>query len=119
MEKRSITLEDGTVKDVFVIYALGNFTADQRDEITRNSAILNLSITKNLNGKISINKVDYVPIYMYKNQNAKVHKFKILDIEKSLLAYESGDTSVVDFALYNKLQIQLDKIRSILGDELN
>lgn len=119
MEKKTITLEDGTTKEVFVVYALGNFTADQRDEITRDSAILNLNITKNVDGKISINKVDYVPIYMYKNINAKTHKFKILDIEKSLLAYESGDNSVVDLALYNKLKTQLEKIKSILGEEIN
>ena len=56
MEKKTITLEDGTMKDVFVVYALGNFTADQRDEITRDSAILNLNITKQLDGSISINK---------------------------------------------------------------
>ena len=84
MEKKTITLQDGTTKDVFVVYALGNFTADQRDEITRDSAILNLTITKNSDGKISIDKVNYVPIYMYKNTNVSTHKFKILDIEKTI-----------------------------------
>lgn len=119
MEKKTITLDDGTTKDVFVVYALGNFTADQRDEITRDSAILNLNITKNVDGKISINKVDYVPIYMYKNSNAKTHKFKILDIEKSIVKYEAGDTSSISPAVYNNLKTQLEKIKSILGDEIN
>ncbi len=119
MEKKTITLDDGTTKDVFVVYALGNFTADQRDEITRDSAILNLNITKNVDGKISINKVDYVPIYMYKNSNAKTHKFKILDIEKSIAKYEAGDTSSISPAVYNNLKTQLEKIKSILGDEIN
>ena len=118
MEKKTITLEDGTMKDVFVVYALGNFTADQRDEITRDSAILNLNITKQLDGSISINKVEYVPIYMYKNQNAKTHKFKILDIQKSIAQYEYGDTSVVNASLYKNLKVQLDKIRNILGKEV-
>lgn len=119
MEKKTITLDDGTTKDVFVVYALGNFTADQRDEITRDSAILNLNITKNVDGKISINKVDYVPIYMYKNSNAKSHKFKILDIEKSIAKYEAGDTSSISPAVYNNLKTQLEKIKSILGNEIN
>ena len=119
MEKKTITLDDGTTKDVFVVYALGNFTADQRDEITRDSAILNLNITKNVDGKISINKVDYVPIYMYKNSNAKSHKFKILDIEKSIAKYESGDTSSISPTVYTNLKTQLEKIKSILGDEIN
>ena len=119
MEKKTITLDDGSTKDVFVVYALGNFTADQRDEITRDSAILNLNITKDLDGKISINKVDYVPIYMYKNSSAKSHKFKILDIEKCIAQYDSGDTSYIDASLYSKLKVQLEKIKSILGDEIN
>ena len=119
MEKKTITLDDGTTKDVFVVYALGNFTADQKDEITRDSAILNLNITKNVDGKISINKVDYVPIYMYKNSNAKSHKFKILDIKKSIVKYEAGDTSSISPAVYNNLKTQLEKIKSILGDEIN
>lgn len=119
MEKKTITLDDGTTKDVFVVYALGNFTADQRDEITRDSAILNLNITKNVDGNISINKVDYVPIYMYKNSNAKSHKFKILDIEKSIAKYESGDTSSISPTVYTNLKTQLEKIKSILGDEIN
>ncbi len=119
MEKKTITLDDGTTKDVFVVYALGNFTADQRDEITRDSAILNLNITKNLDGKISINKVNYVPIYMYKDKNAKTHKFKILDIKKCISQYESGDTSYISSTLYKNLKTQLEKITNILGPEIN
>ena len=118
MEKKTITLDDGSTKDVFVVYALGNFTADQRAEITRDSAILNLDITKDSDGKILINKVSYVPIYMSKNSAAKVHKFKILDIEKSIANYDSGDTSIGS-SVYSNLKVQLQKIRDILGDEIN
>lgn len=118
MEKKTITLDDGSTKDVFVVYALGNFTADQRAEITRDSAILNLDITKDSDGKILINKVSYVPIYMYKNSAAKVHKFKILDIEKSIANFDSGDTSIGS-SVYSNLKVQLKKIRDILGDEIN
>ena len=119
MEKKTITLQDGTTKDVFVVYALGNFTADQRDEITRDSAILNLTITKNSDGKISIDKVNYIPIYMYKNTNISTHKFKILDIEKTIKDYEEGKTTSINSTVYNNLKKQLEKIKSILGDELN
>lgn len=118
MEKRIITLPDGTEKEVFVVYALGNFTADQRDEITRDSAILNLTITKNSDNKISIDNVNYVPIYMYKNSNASLHKFKILDIEKTIAAYDSGLNTSIGLTTYNNLKKQLDKIRSILGEEI-
>lgn len=119
MEKRTVSLDDGTIKDCFVVYALGNFTADQREEITRDSAILNLTITKNSDGKISIDKVNYVPIYMYKNKNISTKKFKILDIEKTISEYESGQDTSIGSSVYNNLKIQLQKIRSILGNEIN
>ena len=119
MEKKNITLTDGTEKEVFVVYALGNFTADQRDEITRDSAILNLTITKNIDGKITIDKADYVPIYMYKNPNSNLHKFKILDIEKTIQDYDSGLNTSIGLTTYNNLKKQLDKIKSILGEEIN
>lgn len=119
MEKKTITLEDESTKEVFVVYALGNFTADQRDEITRDSAILNLTITKDSDGKISIDKVDYVPIYMYKNTNTSTHKFKILDIEKTIKEYEDGKNTSITSNVYTNLQTQLEKIKSILGPEIN
>ena len=98
MEKKTITLDDGTTKDVFVVYALGNFTADQRDEITRDSAILNLNITKNVDGNISINKVDYVPIYMYKNSNKVylIRKFKSYIKLKNLIKIDKQINDIVD-----------------------
>ena len=114
MEKRSVTLEDGTVKDCFVIYALGNFICDQNSENTRNSIILNLDITKNPDGKISIDKVDYVPIYMYKNSNFSIRKMKLLDIEKSILDYESGTDNSIGSSTYNLLKNELENIKEIV-----
>ena len=114
MEKRSVTLEDGTVKDCFVIYALGNFICDQNSENTRNSIILNLDITKNVNGKISIDKVDYVPIYMYKNSNLSIRKMKLLDIEKSISDYESGVNTSIGNSTYNVLKNELENIKEII-----
>lgn len=116
MEKKNITLSDGSSKEVFVVYALGNFTADQRDEITRDSAILNLTITKQSDGKITIDNVNYVPIYMYKNTSKSSKKFKILDIKKSISDYESGNTTEINSSLYLNLKTQLEKITNILGN---
>ena len=87
MEKKTITLEDGSTKDGFIIYALGNFICDQNAENTRNSIILNLTITKHADEKISIDKVEYTPIYMYKNPNLSIRKMKVLDIEKTISDY--------------------------------
>ena len=63
-EKREITLSNGTTKDGFVVYSLGNLLADQNKKYTRDSAILTLNITKDENDKIKINTVKYVPTYI-------------------------------------------------------
>ena len=114
MEKRSVTLADGTAEDCFVVYALGNFICDQNSENTRNSIILNLDITKNPDGKISIDKVDYVPIYMYKNSNLNIRKMKLLDIEKSISDYENGVDTSISSSTYNLLKDELENIKEII-----
>ena len=118
MEKRTVTLDDGTEKECFVIYALGNFTADQRETITRNSIILNLTITKNADRKISIDKATYTPIYMYKYTNKSSKKFKVLDLEKTINDYESGKDKSIEKTNYDLLKSQLVKIKDIVGEEI-
>ena len=114
MEKRTVTLEDGSIKECFVIYAFGNFICDQNAENTRNSIILNMDITKNSDGKISIDNIDYVPIYMYKNPNLKLRKMKVLDIEKSISNYENGIDTSIGQSTYTLLQNELKKINETL-----
>ena len=114
MEKKTITLEDGTTKDVFVIYSLGNFISGQVKELTKDTAILNLTITKHGDsGKITIDKADYTPLYMYKG-TSKTHAFKLMDINKSIAAYESYSPNAVSKDIYNTLVKELEKIKKIL-----
>ncbi len=121
MEKRTVTLEDGSTKDGFVIYALGNFICDQNAENTRNSIILNLKITKHIDGKISIDHANYIPIYMYKKSTSELRKMKLLDIEKSIYDYETALNNSIEpsipKSLYDTLKIQLEKIKKIVGPE--
>lgn len=119
MEKRTITLEDGTTKDGFVIYASGNFICDQNAENTRNSIILNLTITKHSDGKITIDKAEYVPILMYKGSTSKLKRMKLLDIEKSISDYENSSSTSMSQSTYNDLKKQLEKIKKIVGDEID
>lgn len=104
-------------KNGFVIYALGNFICDQNAENTRNSIILNLTITKKADGKISIDEANYVPIYMYKGGTSKLRRMKVLDIEKTISNYENGTDKSIGQATYNDLKIQLEKIKKIVGEE--
>lgn len=119
MEKRTVTLEDGTTQDGFVIFACGNFICDQNAENTRNSIILNLDITRHSDGKVTVDKANYIPIYMYKGAPGKLRRMKVLDIEKSIANYENGTDTSIGQSTYNDLKIQLEKIKTIVGPEIN
>ena len=113
MEKRTITMPDGKNKDVFVIYSLGNFMSGQVKENTRTSIILNLKITKN--GKtndITIDDISYIPIYTYTYPNYQ--NYKILDIEKTLFNYNSGNTNISN-TTYELLNNELEKTHNLLN----
>ncbi len=114
IEKKTVTLEDGSSKDGFIIYSLGNFISDQDLKDTRTSIILTLTITKHTSGNISIDKVDYVPIFMYENTAAKDKKMKLLDINKAVSLYKQGiDTSIGD-NMFNFLTSELNRIPEVL-----
>lgn len=114
MEKRTITLEDGSTKDGFVIYSLGNFISGQNADNTKNSIILNLDITKHVDGTITIDNYDYVPIYMYTDTTKKEQKMKLLDINKTIYNYENYLDTSISKNLYNTLKNELSKIHNIL-----
>lgn len=116
MEKRTVTLEDGSTRDGFVVYALGNFICDQNAVNTRDSIILNLKITKHTDGSITIDNYDYVPIYMYKDTSASKHKMKILDINKTIYNYENNLDDSITEKIYNLMKTELGRITKILSD---
>lgn len=117
MEKRTVTLEDGTTKDGFVIYSLGNFVSAQNKQYTNHSIILNLQITKHAEGNITIDSYEYTPIYVDNRGASAKERFKILDIKASISAYKNGDTSISK-TLYNNLTKALTATEKILAGDI-
>lgn len=115
MEKRTITLEDGTTKDGFVIYSLGNFMSAQKDKYTKDSIILNLQITKHSQGNITIDSYEYTPIYMQDNGANAKNRYEIIDLEKRISDYENGDTTISQ-TLYKTYLNELENIKEILEE---
>ena len=119
MEKKTVTLEDGSTKDCFVIYSLGNFMSGQTYPNTRNSVILNMSFTKSgETGKTTIDSASYIPIYMYKSSSGTVQRYKVLDIEKAIQNHESGANTSISQANYSTLKTELSKIRQTMGENI-
>ena len=119
MEKREVKLEDGTTRDGFIIYSLGNFMSGQNADHSRQSVILDIKLTKaGKDGKISIDSVTYTPIYMFNYYTSKsAHRFKVMDIEDEIDKYENGDTSI-GANMYNTLKKELNQVYEIVGPEI-
>ena len=120
MEKRSITLSDGSIVDGFVIYSLGNFISGQKKENTKTSAILNLTFTKNgKTGKMSIDNASYIPVYMYNISSGTPQSHKLILTEKAIADYESGENTSINKTTYNNLKNALTLTKNILGEEIH
>ena len=119
MEKRTVTLEDGTTKDGFVIYSLGNFMSGQIYAHTKSTVILDVQVTKDTNGKISIDSVNYTPVYLYdKGAGAKSRtRYTLMDIEKSINDFDAGKSNISK-TLYNTLKTERKSIKSIVGNPI-
>lgn len=119
MEKRTITLDDGSTKDGFVIYSLGNFISNQSDVNTQDTIILNLQVTKSgKDGKISIDSFDYIPVYCYNKGTGAKNRYELIDLKKSISDYENG-TSSISSSLYNTFKSELQRIEKIMNSNTN
>ena len=118
METREITLYDGTKKQVFLIYSQGNFISAQTKQYTNHSIILNLTITKHSEGNITIDKVEYIPTYVNMRNTTSAKRFKILNIDKSILAYENKTDSSITENLYENLKKAREATEKILNNEI-
>jgi len=98
----------------------GNFISNQTTAHTQDNAILNIKVTKNgATGKMSIDSVDYVPVYVWNKGSGAKNRYELLDIRESMLEYESGDTSKIGAGLYNTLKKELADIEKVLGDPID
>ena len=118
MEKRTITLDDGTEKEVFVVYAQGNFISAQVKEHTRSTIILDMNITKKgETGKLSIDSVDYIPVYCYDRGKGVQNRYVLLDVRQEMQDFEDGKGNISQ-SLYNTLKLELQNTEKVLGDPI-
>ena len=119
MEMKEVTLDDGTTKEGFVIYSMGNFFSAQTQNYTRDTLILNVEVRKDgETGKISIDKATYTPVYVYDNGTSAKDRYELLDIEKIISDYEAGNSNY-STSMYNLMRSELNKITEIVGPEID
>ena len=101
-----------------MVYSLGNFISGQNKVYTRDSAILNLNITKTSDGRININQATYTPIYTYNNSSASSNKIKLVDLQSTISSYNAGYTDGISERLYKTFSEELSNIKKFLGEEI-
>ncbi len=90
--------------DAFVIYSLGNFVSAQRGDYKDNGVIVYLTLSKDQDGKTSIDKAEFLPTYVQKFPHEGKSKFRILAAEKSIKDYQDKNDVLLREFDYNKLQ---------------
>lgn len=94
-------LEGRDGKETFVVYSMGNFISNQRQEtlgegyeLTEDGIIINFDIQKNdLTGETVITEVEYIPTWVYRHleEGRETYHYRILPIESFLLKDEISD----------------------------
>lgn len=100
-------------KDCLVAYSLGDYTSDFGSSSLE--LILNIQLFYNADeNKVSLYKVDYIPVYMNDyGTNRTVNRYKLLDMKNEIVNY-GLEGSTLDKETYDKLVIGIDKLNSII-----
>lgn len=107
---------DENDNETLVIYSLGNFLSNQRNEIlnkkyTEDGVIANIGISKNLNtGETKISNVEYIPTWVnkYNNKNGKL-TYEIIPL------INEKQFSKIDNLPLDKAKKSYDNTTSIIG----
>jgi len=124
MELRKVTDNEGNEKNGFIVYCMGNFISCQNDRYTNLTAVLNLTLRKDLDtGKTYLKYVSYDPMIMIDLDDYGIEsdwRYRLWDLHSAISAYESGDNwGVINQALYDALIVARDDIHSIFGAEFD
>ncbi len=104
----TVTESDGSTRDCFVTYSLGNFISSQRTIPRDAGVIFNLNFEKTEGQKAILKKVSYIPTWV-KFVNAKgSYDITVLSVYDTLMAHQNGE----DVDLRQKDIERLKKVHS-------
>jgi len=112
MELRTVTLADGTEKQGFICYSLGNFISAQNDPLTDTTVVLTLELTKDgETGETTVTDFNYRPMLMLDREAGADVRFQLLDVYAEMA---KGDGAAVS---QTRLQQCVEDCHRILGAE--
>lgn len=105
IDEHTVTLDDGTEKDVVTAYDLGDFYTDSAKPGTQTSAALRLTFTRNnWSGKVMLSECKYVPLFCADMGAREPHRYQVLNIENALALYEQNYVYRVSDEIYEQLK---------------
>ncbi len=115
IETSTVTLENGTTKDVVTAYDLGNFYTDSTRAGTQTSLILRLEFTRNnWTDQTTLTDFSYTPVYCADFGTLAADRYQILSIENAMELYRQEYVYRVSDETYEVLQKEMEALPSYI-----
>lgn len=114
--KKVSAIKDGKEKESIVIYSLGNFISDQRNEYTDTGIIAKANIVIDIENpdNTHVKNIEYTPIFVDRNPSSSIKKYRVVDINEAIFNYENGTDNLISTAEYNRMIKYRDYYRNKL-----
>lgn len=110
MAQKKITLSDGTKKNVFVAYSLGNFYCDSYESDAQTSLILNLEFTKYTDGTTKITNASYTPVYIADHGKEAPVRYQVLNARNAIRQYDDNYYDRVSPEIYEYIRSSIEDL---------
>ena len=109
IDEHTVTLDDGTEKDVVTAYDLGDFYTDSTKPGTQTSAALRLTFTRNnWTGRVMLSECSYEPLFCADLGPSEPNRYQVLGIENAIALYEQDYVYRVGEETYEQLKEELE-----------
>lgn len=96
--------KDSADRDVLVIWSLGNFFSNQRDQYRNGGMLTGFDLVKNLTtGKVQVRDASYYPFWVWKIEQPLSYKILPCELQDSLIkTYEISDADRQTFDFFSR-----------------
>lgn len=102
-------------ENVFIAYSLGNYICADNNDTSKVELVLNIDIRKSgEDGKVTLNKVDYTPIYVLDNRVNEKNRYELIDMKGVAKSYATGEKTNISRTTYNKLLEGLKLLQNVI-----
>lgn len=118
MEYRTVTDIWGHEKTGLVVFSLGNLIADQVDNDTQITAVVNIDLTVGGNEPPRVTDVTYVPLYYLQREDTAREEFLLVDSRALVEDYEGDNTYYfTNSYIYDLVDDSIGRCAELLGED--